>query len=248
MIWIVTQDKNQSSIEFYKRNLRMTKKIFTLLELLIVIGILAILVSLLLPSLSRARESAKIAVCLSNQSQFYRASISYATKNDRFFAPVRSQTVAYMYDNSSTGSKIYDNFVVAFNLGDLLNCPSSPRTSRHGYEYYSGFLWSTYNFFTGLKNWSNSNGTFTSESPRTIEQSENYWMLIVDRSYKDNWNSDDDWRNHSEWRKGGNQVAMDGAGKFHMNKNMKFFHSHWTARRHYYWYQQSDINARQWVE
>ena len=47
----------------------MCVKKFTLIELLVVVGILGILVSLLLPSLSKAREKGKAAVCMSNMRQ-----------------------------------------------------------------------------------------------------------------------------------------------------------------------------------
>lgn len=54
---------------------------FTLIELLVVIAVVAILVSLLLPALSGARDRARTAVCSSNLRQIAVASLSYAHDN-----------------------------------------------------------------------------------------------------------------------------------------------------------------------
>ena len=54
---------------------------FTLVELLVVIGIIALLISILLPSLSKAREEGKRIKCLSNLKQFGNVLQMYANAN-----------------------------------------------------------------------------------------------------------------------------------------------------------------------
>jgi prepilin-type N-terminal cleavage/methylation domain-containing protein len=66
---------------------------FTLVELLVVLGIIAMLISLLLPALNKVRESARRTVCLSRVGQLTQATLLYAMDNNQ-----------YLPDASSTNS------------------------------------------------------------------------------------------------------------------------------------------------
>jgi prepilin-type N-terminal cleavage/methylation domain-containing protein/prepilin-type processing-associated H-X9-DG protein len=58
---------------------------FTLVELLVVIGIIAVLVGMLLPALSRARESGRSITCMSNLRQWGQYTLMYTNENRGFY-------------------------------------------------------------------------------------------------------------------------------------------------------------------
>ncbi|MDX1683458.1 MAG: type II secretion system protein, partial [Phycisphaeraceae bacterium] len=58
---------------------------FTLVELLVVISIIALLIAMLLPSLGRARYTAKNVLCLANLKQQGVGVTTYATDNNSYY-------------------------------------------------------------------------------------------------------------------------------------------------------------------
>jgi len=95
---------------------------FTLLELLVVIGIIALLAALLLPALTRAREAGRATACLSNLRQLGLAIQLYTQDYNNRLPIMRDQPAGASATNEPAGP----DRVLAPYLGNkkILRCPS----------------------------------------------------------------------------------------------------------------------------
>jgi prepilin-type N-terminal cleavage/methylation domain-containing protein/prepilin-type processing-associated H-X9-DG protein len=104
---------------------KMSKKGFTLVELLVVISIIALLLSILMPSLSKVREQAKAVICASNQKQTGLILFLYAQENK--YAITEPVLWSKLYDKRSFyvwGDRMFYEFKYIQST-EHLYCPSS---------------------------------------------------------------------------------------------------------------------------
>jgi len=136
------------------------RRAFTLVELLVVIGIIALLVALLLPALGRARDQATTTRCLSNLRQLALAANEYATRHHGQL-PVSSYSVThlpiltnYSWDftlrtNQATGVRTIEPGLIWLGKGAaaVQQCPNYEGRSNTlipepftGYNYNTSYL------------------------------------------------------------------------------------------------------------
>ena len=108
----------------------MKKTIFTLIELLIVIAIIAILASLLLPALNKARSRAQNASCQARLKQVAAAAIGYTGDNGDFFPPVSNGI--YGESNDPYWKYLFVGNTLSY-LG--INAPRHPENGKVDYFY-----------------------------------------------------------------------------------------------------------------
>lgn len=114
-----TVSKTNQAVRPAQRGLTLTRG-FTLIELLVVVAIIAVLISILLPSLNSARKSAKATVCASNMKHVGSAAAIYLTENNATYP------FGYAYASNNSG---------AYDLND------QPNDAVFGYVHWTWFLY-----------------------------------------------------------------------------------------------------------
>lgn len=163
---------------------------FTLVELLVTIGVIAILAAILLPTLQRSREGARRAVCASNCKQWGLASQMFADEHEDIFAPAywhrerlnpggggpyaHPQTINDTTSDYEGGSELWKEFGAPWSVltgygvtEELANCPSSEKKT-YFVDETAGHPWgdrvvTRYQYVPGIQNHPEFvNGTWSS--------------------------------------------------------------------------------------
>lgn len=146
---------------------------FTLIELLVVIGIIALLIGILLPSLSKAREAGRDVKCKSNMRGLAQALVSYTGDYKGLFPPIMFDApdretgkfsmmwhdlnrIGQYLPNPDPSNIIETNSRSPTVGGGIMTCPNHPDAGRS----YAMNYWAA-----SADQWTNAGGTLRAFQP-----------------------------------------------------------------------------------
>jgi prepilin-type N-terminal cleavage/methylation domain-containing protein/prepilin-type processing-associated H-X9-DG protein len=156
-----------------------SRRAFTLVELLVVIGIIALLVGILMPALSRAKESANRIACLANLRTLGQGFVMYTNDNrGRYPRPAAGGA---KYEDwvywENTAARPFEQSRIAPFLGKSFNrkaltCPSDDASVHpHGYPF-------SYTVNGNICVWQTGSPTLTTSQVRKSSEK----ILLIDES------------------------------------------------------------------
>lgn len=105
------------------RTIKMRQNNFTLIELLVVIAIIAILASMLLPSMNKARETARSAMCIGNQKQIGQSTEMYRGDSNDYFPPTIKDSNYSVASYDATNGRWFHYLQEYTKNYTTFNCP-----------------------------------------------------------------------------------------------------------------------------
>ena len=227
-------------------------KKFTLMELLIVVAIIGILLSLLLPSLSKARLKAKRVLCLNNLKQLNIAQTSYSTSNNGSLAVSSRGTSWSTYSNVSLhvwSKEVFDPFK-EYYLNDSVEafiCPIQ-EVSDNWWQYsakaesrLTSYMSATNECLSPSTSAGMSGATWQKDNEnfnvKILSQVENTAQMLFADLIRHNpntaeWNlADKKYKNGNP--EGGNEIQVNGSARWRtfQGKQINYKHNAWP----YYW-------------